>query len=104
MDRKCETMPSMRILLVLTLAAGLLLVSFGYSVEYAASLFSDEGNTKSEKSDWHQWRGPNRDGISYEKGIPKDWQENEPEILWQVTPISLENEPSRWLSYLITNP
>jgi outer membrane protein assembly factor BamB len=65
----------MRTSLALTLAAVLLLASFGHS---------DEGNTKSEKLDWHQWRGPNRDGVSYEKGISKNWEENEPEVLWQI--------------------
>lgn len=76
MDKRCKTSLSMRTSLALTLAAVLLLGSFGYS---------NEGNTKSEKLDWPQWRGPNRDGISFEKGISKNWQENGPEILWRIS-------------------
>jgi len=60
----------------LTLATVLLLISFGYS---------DEAKTKSETLDWPQWRGPNRDGISAEKGIGKNWSKNEPEIRWRIS-------------------
>ena len=34
--------------------------------------------------DWPQWRGPNRDGISKETGLLKQWPEGEPKLLWQV--------------------
>ncbi len=76
MDRKCKTTFLMKISLALTIVASLLLISSGYS---------DESNTKSEKLDWPQWRGPNRDGVSYAKGILKNWRENEPEILWRIS-------------------
>ena len=36
-------------------------------------------NTKSEYSDW---RGPNRDGIYPETGLLKQWPENGPNLLW----------------------
>ena len=29
-----------------------------------------------------QWRGPNRDGIYFEKGLLKKWPEKGPELLW----------------------
>ena len=32
--------------------------------------------------DWPQWRGPNRDDISQEKGLLQEWPENGPERLW----------------------
>jgi outer membrane protein assembly factor BamB len=32
--------------------------------------------------DWPQWRGPNRDGISKEKGLLKEWPEKGPELAW----------------------
>ena len=33
---------------------------------------------------WNQWRGPNRDGISQEKGLSKSWPENGPPIAYHV--------------------
>src|SRR5690348_4814439 len=35
-------------------------------------------------ADWPQWRGPNRDGVSQEKGLLQDWPEDGPKLLWQV--------------------
>jgi outer membrane protein assembly factor BamB len=32
--------------------------------------------------DWPQWRGPNRDGISKETGLLKEWPANGPKRLW----------------------
>jgi outer membrane protein assembly factor BamB len=34
--------------------------------------------------DWPQWRGPNRDGTSREKGLLKEWPADGPKLLWQV--------------------
>lgn len=34
--------------------------------------------------DWPQWRGPNRDGISLDKGLLKEWPKDGPPLLWQV--------------------
>jgi outer membrane protein assembly factor BamB len=34
--------------------------------------------------DWPQWRGPNRDGVSEEKGLLKEWPGGSPKLLWQV--------------------
>ena len=34
--------------------------------------------------DWPQWRGPNRDGISGETGLLKEWPKEGPKLLWQV--------------------
>ena len=36
-------------------------------------------------ADWPQYLGPNRNGISDEKGILRSWPENGPEVLWTVT-------------------
>ena len=36
------------------------------------------------KSDWPGWRGPNRDGISLEKGLLDSWPEGGPQLLWRV--------------------
>lgn len=35
-------------------------------------------------ADWPQWRGPDRDGLSKEKGLLADWSQP-PKKLWQVT-------------------
>src|ERR1044071_8563664 len=37
--------------------------------------------------DWPQWRGPERTGISQEKGLLKDWPKEGPKLLWQVNDI-----------------
>src|SRR5215207_2363071 len=36
-------------------------------------------------ADWPQWRGPQRDGISRETGLLKEWPPEGPKLLWQVT-------------------
>ena len=38
-------------------------------------------------SDWPQWRGPQRDGISQESGLLKQWPAEGPKLLWQVNDI-----------------
>ena len=38
-------------------------------------------------SDWPQWRGPNRDGISSETGLLKQWPSEGPKLLWQVNDL-----------------
>jgi outer membrane protein assembly factor BamB len=38
-------------------------------------------------SDWPQWRGPERDGISQERGLLKEWPAEGPKLLWQVNDI-----------------
>ena len=34
--------------------------------------------------DWPNWRGPNHNGISEEKGLNFDWPSDGPKLLWQV--------------------
>ena len=31
---------------------------------------------------WPQWRGPNRDGISKETGLLKQWPADDPPLAW----------------------
>jgi outer membrane protein assembly factor BamB len=40
-----------------------------------------------QATDWPQWRGPNRDGISQEKGLLKEWPKEGPKLIWQVKDI-----------------
>src|ERR1051326_4020123 len=41
----------------------------------------------SHATDWPQWRGPHRDGISEEKGLLKEWPKEGPKLIWQVKDI-----------------
>jgi outer membrane protein assembly factor BamB len=34
--------------------------------------------------DWPQWRGPNRDGVSAERGLLKDWPSGGPPLVWKA--------------------
>jgi outer membrane protein assembly factor BamB len=34
--------------------------------------------------DWPQWRGPNRDGVSAERGLLKDWPSGGPPLVWKT--------------------
>jgi outer membrane protein assembly factor BamB len=36
-------------------------------------------------ANWPQWRGPNRDGISKETGLLKQWPESGPPLVWKAT-------------------
>src|SRR5262245_57439203 len=33
-------------------------------------------------ADWPQWRGPNRDAVSKETGLLKEWPKAGPKLLW----------------------
>src|SRR5690349_10385688 len=53
-----------------------------------AALLSLQVSTSSVLAeDWPQWRGPNRDGISQEKGLLKEWPKDGPKLVWQVKDI-----------------
>ncbi|WP_425618317.1 PQQ-binding-like beta-propeller repeat protein [Anatilimnocola sp. NA78] len=39
--------------------------------------------------DWPQWRGPNRDGISLDQGLLKEWPKEGPAKLWQVDTVGV---------------
>lgn len=36
-------------------------------------------------TDWPQWRGPNRDGVSTETGLLKQWPSGGPQVAWTAT-------------------
>ena len=38
-----------------------------------------------DASDWPQWRGPEKDGISRETGLLKEWPDGGPQVLWRVS-------------------
>src|SRR5712671_4956090 len=37
--------------------------------------------------DWPQWRGPQRNGISKETGLLKEWPKDGPKVSWKVTGV-----------------
>lgn len=48
---------------------------------FAVTLFS---TTIAAGSDWPQWRGPHRDGVSTETGLLKEWPKGGPKLAWKV--------------------
>jgi outer membrane protein assembly factor BamB len=54
---------------------------------YVFSLILAVGAITTQAADWPQWRGPNRDGISKETGLLKDWPANGPTLLWHQKEI-----------------
>jgi hypothetical protein len=36
-------------------------------------------------TDWPQWRGPNRDGISAETGLLQSWPRGGPPVVWSIS-------------------
>lgn len=49
------------------------------------SAFTTHAQTRT--SDWPQWRGPERTGISKESGLLKQWPAGGPKLLWQLNDI-----------------
>jgi outer membrane protein assembly factor BamB len=69
----------------------LLSISFLVLVAAAAGVAAPSQST----SDWPDWRGPNRDGVSDETGLPESWSPEGENLLWTApfggrsTPIVL---------------
>ena len=40
---------------------------------------------EASRTDWPQWRGINRDGVSLERNLLKIWPENGPKSLWRIS-------------------
>jgi hypothetical protein len=40
-----------------------------------------------DKSDWPQWRGPDRDGKSHAQGLLQQWPEGGPKLDWKISTI-----------------
>jgi outer membrane protein assembly factor BamB len=54
---------------------------------FSAVSVTGSGNMVVSTSDWPQWRGPERNGISKESGLLKQWPAEGPKLLWQVNDI-----------------
>jgi len=55
------------------------------SLLIAAFCLAPGAELKIGPADWPQWRGPNRDGVSQETGLLKEWPEGGPKKLWTVS-------------------
>src|ERR1043165_6187162 len=53
----------------------------------ALSLCFSAVAAQTRTSDWPQWRGPERTGISKESGLLKQWPTGGPKLLWQLNDI-----------------
>lgn len=77
--------------------AGRLLIGASLTVVLAAlTVFSvsrgraaSSGTTIDTSVDWHQWNGPNRDGISTETGLLKKWPANGPPLVWKASNLGV---------------
>lgn len=49
-----------------------------------AADFSATAQTVAAVNGWHQFRGPNRDGLSAETGLMKTWPADGPKLLWEI--------------------
>jgi outer membrane protein assembly factor BamB len=54
-----------------------------FSIDSGASSFS----TRRAVTDWPQWRGPHRNGVSQETGLLKQWPAGGPRLVWQLNDI-----------------
>src|SRR5260370_159426 len=47
------------------------------------ALFIVSAALAARADDWPQWRGPERTGVSKEKGLLEDWPKDGPKLLWE---------------------
>jgi hypothetical protein len=54
------------------------------SLCFSVASVTSSANRCLSTSDWPQWRGPERNGISQERDLLKQWPKEGPKLLWQV--------------------
>jgi outer membrane protein assembly factor BamB len=54
---------------------------------FSAVFITRSANMPAGTSDWPQWRGPQRDGVSKETGLLKQWPKEGPKLVWQVNDL-----------------
>ena len=62
----------------------LLLYSFLALILFSVQSASAQAKYKASGSDWAEWRGPNRDGNSAEKGLPEKWSIKGENLVWKM--------------------
>src|SRR4030095_13595552 len=70
--------------------SSLFLFAFICSIAFAIALFikaipagAESFSRAKSASDWADWRGPTRDGVSYEKNLPEKWSPKGENVLWK---------------------
>ena len=61
---------------------GRIVIVFAFVCAWSIATHAEEN--ESTNAEWHQWRGPNRDGVSSETGVLKTWSEAGPKELWRI--------------------
>ncbi len=74
-----------------------LLLAGGVALSFMLPQLSETSSAQSPAraksgSDWADWRGPSRDGVSLEKGLPEKWSPNGENLLWKA-PIGGRSAP-----------
>jgi outer membrane protein assembly factor BamB len=64
-----------------------LLALTALSLYLVCTSFPSSAGIGNSSSDWPQWRGPQRNGVSQEKGLLKQWPAEGPKLLWQANDI-----------------
>src|SRR5260370_28304655 len=59
-----------------------------FSIALRFSLLLIAGISSAAAADWPQFRGPNRDGVSTETGLLKDWAAGGPRLVWKATGLA----------------
>jgi outer membrane protein assembly factor BamB len=62
-------------------------VAFRMTIRVLAVIVLAFMSRSSSADDWPQWRGPNRDGVSKETGLLKEWPKGGPKLLWTAKMI-----------------
>jgi outer membrane protein assembly factor BamB len=57
------------------------------SLAVAAATALISARQRATTSDWPQWRGPERNGVSRETGLLKQWPKDGPKLVWQLNDI-----------------
>jgi outer membrane protein assembly factor BamB len=60
-------------------------VLLGAAIVWHLSAGADDKAPARDPGHWPQWRGPDRNGVSKETGLLKEWPEQGPPLAWQVT-------------------
>lgn len=69
------------LILYVSIVCGVHFVGGDFALPRASGIDAPVRGGKSLQ-DWPQWRGPNRDGISPDTGLLKDWEAKPPKLLW----------------------
>jgi outer membrane protein assembly factor BamB len=59
----------------------------GLIATFAVALSMPASVLNRAPEDWPQWRGPNRDGVSAERGLLKTWPASGPPLAWQTSGV-----------------